>query len=401
MRMKKLMIIAVAAIALAACSKTFDHSNAASEGNAIGFGTWTEVLTKSEHRVAGTNTFLSGDTFDVWGYKTVSATTTNVFAGDVVTAQSASQNEGETVSEWTYSPLRFWDATASSYTFFAVSPSGNVATSPAAQTGEYTGLFTSKSITFGGHDNDILVATKKVVDASNGTPKYSNDAVQIDFNHVASLIDIKVKKDAALPSAAKLKITTATLTAIANSGTFTVASYDETTKKPIIGSTAYGWVAANSTDTYTASATLPLEVTIKTTYDGTSHASTGSTDNSDNAASVPDDVQDLFTNFVLMPQVIANGSQALHIVYKIVTQEADANANPAVPEIATEYTADVPIKNFVTTDDKDNPDPKASSSWDPGKHYIYILTIGANAISFTASINDWGTSIIGYNYLIN
>ena len=59
--MKKLMILAVAAIALAACSKTFNTAN--TEGTAIGFSTWAEHLTKTGPSSVG-NTFAVNDAFN-------------------------------------------------------------------------------------------------------------------------------------------------------------------------------------------------------------------------------------------------------------------------------------------------------------------------------------------------
>lgn len=387
--MKKIMILAVAAIAMVACTKTYEVVETSQEQSPIGFGTWTENMTKAESRVQGTGTFLSGDTFNVYGYKTVSAASTNVFTGDVVTAKGATAEDGLTVTAWEYSPLRFWDATASSYTFFAVSPSGKVATAP-VDNGVYTGLFVSTPILFGGHDNDVLVATKKVVEAAVGTPKYSNTPVEIQFNHVASLVDVKVKKDAALPAGATLKITAASLTGVQNKGTFTVSSYNGS-NLPVIGATAYGWAvhAESTAATYAANAALPLTVSEATTvYDGDSHVGT-----------TTGTAQDLLSSFVLMPQDLSAGSQKLHLEYKIVTQEA-ATEPEVVEEIATSFTADVNIKDFVVTDKDNNSADPLSASWNPATHYTYTVTIGANAITFTASINDW-TSVSGYNYLIN
>ena len=386
--MKKLMILAVAAIGLVACSKTFEVNT--NEGNPIGFGTWANVLTKAESRVQGSNTFLSGDTFNVYGYKTVSTTSTNVFGGDVVTAKGATAGDGLPVTAWEYSPLRFWDPTADSYTFFAVSPSGKIATAPAAGTGEYTGLFTSSAITFAGNDNDVLIATKKVVEAAVSTPKYSNTPVQIEFNHTASLIDVKVKKDAAMPAGATLKITAASITGVQNKGTFTVDHYDGTTLKPVIGANAWGWVIDGESvaTSYPSNASLPLTVSAATTeYNGETHVGT--------TTGTP---QDLFTNFVLMPQDLSAGAQKLHLEYKIVTREA-ATEPEVVSEIATSYTAEVDIKDFVVTDKNNNDAAAVSTSWDPATHYTYTVTIGANAINFTASINPW-TNKTGYYYIV-
>ena len=97
MRMKKLMILAVAAIALVACSKTFDTGVRTNEGKAIGFGTWTEHLTKTGPASVD-NAFAVNDNFKVWGEKLVESTHTDVFTGVTVTKTVASPET------WNYSP---------------------------------------------------------------------------------------------------------------------------------------------------------------------------------------------------------------------------------------------------------------------------------------------------------
>ena len=71
--MKKLIILAAAAIAAVACSRTFDTAPAKEQ--AIGFGTWAETLTKATVE----NTFDVNDHIGVFGVKTKSATNTTVF----------------------------------------------------------------------------------------------------------------------------------------------------------------------------------------------------------------------------------------------------------------------------------------------------------------------------------
>ncbi len=377
--MKKLMFLAAAAIAVVACSKTYEAEPVSEQ--AIGFGTWAETLTKNEYRSAGSNTFLAGDTFNVYGYKVPSVGgKTTVFDGDVVTAYDASNGtSGGTVSNWKYSTAtRFWDKDATNYVFYAASPSGILTTAPAQ-----TGLFVTSEQTFGGHDSDILIATEKTV--SNA--EYSSDAVQIAFNHMASRIDIKVKMDASLNAAsATVKVTAASLMAVRSKGTFTVKEYNATTKKPEGDTDAsakryLGWTAdaTPTTANYASNATLPLTVTAYNAY--TNHA----------AGEITNTPGDLFTNFILMPQDLNNG-QTLQLTYTIET-----GTSPNV-NTSTFANVNIPLKNFITTDKDDN-SGTAITGWAPGKYYTYYVTIGANAITFTASINEWAEET-GYNYLI-
>ena len=342
MRMKKIMIIAVAAIALAACSKTFDHNK--TEGAAIGFGTWTENLTKA--RTQGDNTFVNGDNFNVYGFKTISAANTTVFNGDVVSYDG---------TDWTYSNLRFWDPNATSYTFYAASPAGKIA-SANAQTGE----FTSSSITFAGNDNDVLVADKKVVEkASFGTAP-----VPLVFNHIASLVDFKVKKHSEI-AAATVAITSFQISNIDNIGTFSV------------------------NDAYTDSHPV-------VTWNPTAHAGTYSnTSGVTSVAPLPDNIGTdgsdfLINHLVAMPQTFRTDSniQTVTIEYTI-TSGGDTINNSATFN----------LKTFDNVDDKDNEDT-IIGGWEGGKHYIFYITINANAITFTASITNWVTPNNGYHYLI-
>lgn len=379
MRMKKqLVLAALVAIAATACTKTFQVAPV-TEGPAIDFGTWANTLTKAPR----TNTFADDETFRVYGTKTTPTVTQGiVFNGDVVTYSVDA-------SAWSYSPIRFWDPTATNYTFFAVMPS-SVSLAVESTAGDYpkSGIFSSDEIIFDApttEDQDILVASKKEISSIT-----YND-VQLDFNHIASLIDVYVKKDAALPVDATLKITDAELRNINIKGTFEVKSYSPSTNVPIIGTTVWGWVPddASTTGTYSAGNPLNIVVTNKTAYDASSGAANGTTDASGGDVTVPGGLQSLFKDYVLMPQNLEE--QVLYIAYDIITQVS--------PEVKTSYTKEIPIASFVTTDDKDNPDPEAGTSWNPGTHYIYTLTIGANAIAFTASVNAW-SEVSGYKYLV-
>ena len=340
--MKKYLILALAAaLAAVGCSKTFDVVPTPTNTTPIGFGTWAEHLTKA--RTAGSGTFVSGDDFDVYGFKTISAANTTVFNGDDVSYDG---------TDWTYENLRFWDPNASSYTFYAASPAGKIA-SANAQTGELT----SNSITFAGNDNDILVANKKVVAKAD----FGTD-VELVFNHIASLVDFKVKKHAEI-AAATVAVTSFQLNNIDNVGTFSVNDA-YTGSHPVVtwNPTARG--AYSNTSGVTSVATLPDNV---------------NTDGSDF----------LINHLVAMPQTFRTDEniQTVTIEYSI-TSGGDTITN----------TATFNLKTFDNVDDTDNVDD-IIGGWEGGKHYTFYITINANAIVFTASITDWVTPNNGYHYL--
>ena len=341
MRMKKYLIfLLTAAIAAVSCSKSFEREPAT--GASIGFGTWANVLTKA--RTAGSSTFVNGDDFNVYGFKTISAANTTVFNGDAVSYDG---------TDWTYADLRFWDPNATSYTFFAASPAGLIA-SANAQTGE----FTSNSIAFAGNDNDVLVADKKVVPQAD-----FNNPVNLSFNHIASLVDFKVKKHAEI-AGATVAVTSFQLNNIDNVGTFSVNDA-YTGNHPVVtwNPTARG--AYSNTSGVTSVATLP-----------------------DNVGTNGSDF--LINHLVAMPQEFRTDEniQTVTIEYSI-TSGGDTVAN----------TATFNLKTFDNVDDKDNEDT-IIGGWEGGKHYTFYITINANAIVFTASITDWVTPNNGYHYLL-
>ena len=383
MRMKKLMILAVAAIALVACSRTFETHQAT--GQAIGFGTWTETMTK-----AYTSTWADGDAFSVFGTKTV-ASQTVVFDDQPVVYDG-------TTSKWGYTPIQYWDLSASNYTFYAVLPfvdgnsdNKNDILAAEANAGDYAkeGLFVTSEITFNApttNNQDILVANKYSRD--KGATAMSTSSVDLVFNHMASLVDLKVKMDASLASIANtvtISVTDADLTDIYTKGSFVVTGYDASTKKPTYAGT-FGWTLDDDTTPtegdYPASATLPLAVTSETTYTG------------GNATTTTPEAQDLFTSYVLMPQDL-NNNQKLTLSYTITTKDSADNE-----ATATYSDIEIPLKNFVKADNTSN-DGTAVTGWRPGYHYTYYVTIGAAAIEFTATVNDWVDAAGGYHYLIN
>ena len=181
--MKKIMIIAVAAIALAACSRTFD--TAPVQPKEIGFNTWTELLTKV--RTQGSSAFAAGDDFAVYGFKDKSTPAPVTEFDDVV----VSTTDG---SVWTYSPKKIWDTSYDSYTFYAISPAA-IGTDPDATVDPQTGEIESDDITFAGNDNDILVADKVTVAKTDGAEFFNGyGKVALVFNHITSKVDIVVKK---------------------------------------------------------------------------------------------------------------------------------------------------------------------------------------------------------------
>ena len=369
MRMKKFLILASVALLAIACNKTYQVVPEGTEGTPIGFSTWAEQLTKA--RVQGSSTFAAGDDFAVYGYKETTSPAAKVTVFDGVTV---STTDG---TAWDYENHRFWDTNYDAYTFFAVSPAASAGTVTAQ-----TGAITSAATTFAGNDNDILVADKKTV-LKTATPEPFGDGtvkfgvVPLVFNHVASLVDFKVKKAPTL-SDATVKVSDFKLLQIENAGVLTVSDA-YTDSHPVVS-----W-SSTGTGTYTpdkavTAVTYPVTVVEDSAFNPTTPATP--------AASAF-----LVNNLVVKPQEFgATGlttSQQLSITYSIT----DAGGS------VVEHTSTLYLADFDTVDNDVQTDTKVAS-WEPGKHYTFYITLDANVIMFSASITDW-TAVSGYHYLIN
>ena len=373
MRMKKIMIFAVAAIALVGCTKTYDYTPVAK--SEINFNTWAEQLTKV--RTQGTSTFAAGDDFAVYGFKDKTSPAPATVFDDV----EVSTTNGTT---WTYTTSRFWDSNYDKYIFFAISPAaiGTEAdgTNSSTNVNPQTGAFVTRAITFAGNDNDILVADKKDVDKGDA-PYFGGYAiVPLVFNHVASLVDIKVKKAPTLHDAT-VTVSAFGLSDIDNVGQLSVSSA-YTDSHPVAT-----WTGTARTTYGPGSGVTPVSIASPIAIDEDGDFDPAS-------PTVPSGSTMLVNNLVVLPQTFraAGGSnpQKITMTYKIaVTGSAD-----------TQYEdVDLYFYDFDNVNDADNDDTKIAS-WEPGKHYTFYITIDAHKIDFSATITDW-TAVSGYNYLIN
>ena len=355
MRMKKLLILSAAVLGAVACSNTYEVKPAPEK--AIGFGTWTETLTK-----APKTGFVTDDEFDVFGYKWMNGATpapATVFDGVDV------KYDG---TNWAYSPARYWDPSFDNYTFFAAYPKDQLATAPAQ-----TGLFVSNVLVFNGTDENLLIAQKTNVAKAD----YSK-TVTLKFKHCGSLVDFKIKKHPDLKNS-ELNVTAFSLANIKTKGTFTVDSYDASNNP--VGKTAssvsgLGWEPDATPPTVNDATATPYKIASTVSIAKNTGTDTGT-------------AADLISNLVVMPQALS--AQAFTIAYTITDEN----------NITNTYTpAAVPISQFDNTDDTVN--SATIPNWMPGVHYIYYITINANSIVFSAEIEPWtATEITGHYYLIN
>ena len=376
-----ILIVATVALATVSCSRHYDVNTP--DPQAIGFGTWAETLTKASHATGDKNTaFANGEAFDVFGFKN---TNDVVFTGQNVVYNSTDQ-------AWSYTDTRFWDPSASSYTFFAVLPADklNLEHANNSENGyAKEGLFVSSPILFNNptsYTNDILIADKEPVTptGSAGSFVYTNP-VALKFNHAAASVDFKVKQDNALGSTAVVTVTDFSLINISNTGSFAVSGYAASSPhKPTIG-----WTEA-TTPTYLGEGGVYSIISSgSVTAGGKTDYDQDSDPDADN--DVDDSATELFSDYVFMPQTLTASRQQLKISYTI-TIGSEVNT----------YTDKVfDLCDFMTNDSKDNTAGSKIAVWEAGTHYTYFITIGANAITFTASVKGWTESTnSGYQYLV-
>ena len=359
--MKRYIFLVVAvALATVSCSKTYDTNLNAAKTGAIGFGTWSDVLTR-----APMTAFADGNEFDVFGYKWKGSFASPTNPTDVFNGDDVKYNG----STWSYENPRFWDVNFDGYTFFAVYPKDKLTTAPVQ-----TGLFVTNELTFDGATEPLLIAQRKTVN-KGGAPYFNNyAAVPLVFKHMSALVDLKVRKVEAIKGAV-LEVTGITLNNIQTKGKFTVASYSGD-NDPVGSAGAGGWelaatpVPANFTN---ASGSGVASLPTLAANSGYDKAGAG----------------DLISELVVMPQIFTVGGQSLTIEYTL-TSGGDA----------TEHTVTVDLRDFDEVENAVNTDTTIPS-WLPGVHYTYYLIIDANAISFTASVASWDVEKDGYYYLLN
>lgn len=202
--MKKSLFIVAAAAMMTACSNEVLREDYRQDDtqSAITFETFVQkaVNTRaSENNGKNTTSGLENfhKDFYVWGYKfnTNLASCEAVFTKKDVHAVMASGS----AQSWNYSPIAYWDKSAEYYEFYAAAP---VETKWAFSDNKFsyadftvTGKTLASSdaadakASFAGYDTDLMI--------SNDVKKYktysSNVAVNFDFNHILSRLNISVE----------------------------------------------------------------------------------------------------------------------------------------------------------------------------------------------------------------
>ena len=201
---KSLFIIAAAAMMTACTSEVLreDYRQADAIDEAISFETFVQkaVNTRaSENNGKETTSNLENfhKDFYVWGYKfnTNLASCEAVFTKKDVHAVMASGS----AQSWNYSPIAYWDKSAEYYEFYAAAPvdakwafsDNKFSFADFTVTGKTLASSDAADAkaSFTGYDTDLMISN----DVKNYKTYSSNVAVNFDFNHILSRLNISVE----------------------------------------------------------------------------------------------------------------------------------------------------------------------------------------------------------------
>ena len=230
---KRLFLIAVATAVLAACSETdsFKEVNTQNNGDeAISFASYTSKLTRAENSGEGYTWgfYAHQPDFKVYAYKNPNTEyNTQVFSGQVIDAKSDGSFDYHVATE-----ARFWDKSPSSkYQFYAAAPADGAwdfkitgIVSYATQDKGYfetTSTLKGNNLRSGTTDSDASTKITALAEATSSfkavddidkmiakpcsgsykdflVANTNKHAVQLDFIHILSKMNVTVKKDALL-----------------------------------------------------------------------------------------------------------------------------------------------------------------------------------------------------------
>lgn len=367
---KSILFLATAAI-FAACTNDSVRENIAEDQVEIGFSTYIQkpVASKADNSTAETLKDLEAyhQNFVVNGFKTVANAETQVFTGQLVTYNSADDKK-----VWEYSPVSYWDKSASKYSFYAVAPQTtawtffNDATKGKYYTiSDFTVSGTSLALAtldtpdaaavFG--EEDLMIAT----DIDNHTA-FTTEAVNFTFNHILSRFNIAISTSI---TDGTVTLKSLTVNGIANTGSFDESEADAAQA----GSTAR-WTASGST-TLTAvkgegDADVVVNASKQFVYQGLVIPQTAAYES------------------INLDGTSDEAAPYLNIQYSITTGEG-----------ATAKTQD--YSYFYNLADLFNGESSSNLAFNEGWQNNLYITIGAAAINFDAQVYEWATQTPGGN----
>ena len=235
---KNYLFLAAATTLFAACVQTDVVTDIPEpQQQAISFETFANKQTRAENSSATAYNDLSNHhtSFYVWASKQVADNTQSPASTKYVSvyADATPGTVGFSSSSWTASPLKYWDKTATSYEFYAAAPAVQNTTTPAygwvaTNTNGASGYLTFNNFVLKGEAKDNLASVssnsdswKDLIKTVDGTETKPNDidlmiaapcnvlnanykttpcAVNLDFIHILSRLNINVMAAASSPT---------------------------------------------------------------------------------------------------------------------------------------------------------------------------------------------------------
>lgn len=372
---KNYFMLALASMMMAACANNDLVDDLVKEEvpQAIGFETFAQKATRATENSNGTYTLDLNDhhtSFKVWGYKDVQ--TGYVFDGKDVSYAG---------SKWGYTGLVYWDKAANSYEFYAAAPATaslwtlnkNV---EATQNDDYFTISSNYTVnahsiadvayqnSFKGTTGavDLMIADKnKVLNAQFG------NAVQLNFTHILSRLNITVSK-AATMSSQTVTLKSLTLYNVNHQGTFDESKASGTT---LSNGTNVRWETNNDVTTYNGSTEKVLKFVSSVTPLPSGAVTT----------------PEYMLQSLIMPQTAAvetvnldGTSTDLKEPYFTIVYTIKDGDNPA-EEFKASYNL---ASAFKVTGSN-------TLAFNEGWQNTLNITILPSSISFTGSVATWGT----------
>ena len=412
---KYLFILATAAIAVS-CSKNDSFKEIDTQDTVIGFTTYAGKLTRAENSSAtskNNNLEKYNTTFKVWGYKYVNGTESavmgaveanNTYPGQLVEHREEDNSANPAVAEgWYYTPIRFWDKSATSYSFYAVAPNeptgaswswnstdkkvsianftitgyNSVTSTPA------TSVDATKVLTQNLSTEDLMLATD-VTDYKT----YTNTAGTLDFNHILSRLNIGVRKATILEDY-DVKLNSIMVFNMKSNGTFDESLASGTT---LSEGTIARWATAPSSQTKFTSGVgyNPAEALLITSSETTSSSYYQYVYE---GLAIPQSVA--YNQTVEVKDYVADSSNPTH--FKLDGTNADESSDPYIVidyEIWTKGTGATKLDSYAyyyNLADVFNGNTGDAVNFYEGWQNTLKITLAPAAINFDADVYEWAT----------
>ena len=389
---KTLILAAVAAIALSACSKNeiLETIDKVPEEVAIGFSNYTpNSLTKANDTYVASTSLVSGKQFAVYAWQTEYNNFLAVNPGDPNFMNPAVVNytgDTSTGEGNTYDPIRYWPSgdNPQNLSFAAYYPYGGAGiTAPTFTTGVGTYAFTAQSTSAAMIDFCVAdVVNDQVYGNTNDSPAGNKQTVKFTFKHQLTKVQFKFKTVDGLANTTVIELMDADLTGIKNAGTLT-ATYTKNASPAVnaLGTTDTNW------DSVSGSASYDLTVNNVNPEDAAPIKLTTTASTVHN-----NDI------FLMVPQDMAADVQKLVVKWKVKVYDtaAHANDNGATGLLSeTVNTKTLSLYSDLVTSDSDDT-TIAAINWAKNNFITYNITIGPKPIWFTATVTGWDTEQNGY-----